>query len=165
METPAFWLADLFTVTAIAGGLRQSEAWSENQKVFQYSCRFLGCLISSSCFLSFTPLLLFKSPLVIYHRRTSTGSESFSLLVCLDLTTFALLIVFTLLETIGRKLLQNHCLRIQNVCLRLTCKNVFAEAPYCPTICPCYNCVGCSWKEVYLYPKTFIVHRATDVDE
>ena len=165
METPAFWLADLFTVTAIGGGLRQSEAWSENQKVFQYSCRFLGCLISSSCFLSFTPLLLFKSPLVIYQRRTSTGSESFSLLVFLDLTTFALLIVFTLPETIGRKLLQNHCLRIQNVCLRLTCKNVFAEAPLCPTIWPCHNCVGCSWKELYLYRKTLIVQRLTDVDE
>ena len=165
MKTPAFWLADLFTVTAIGGGLRQSEAWSENQKVFQYSCRFLGCLISSSCFLSFTPLLLFKSPLVIYQRRTSTGSESFSLLVFLDLTTFALLIVFTLPETIGRKLLQNHCLRIQNVCLRLTCKNVFAEAPLCPTIWPCHNCVGCSWKELYLYRKTLIVQRLTDVDE
>lgn len=165
MKTPSFWLADLFTVTAIGGGLRQSEAWSENQKVFQYSCRFLGCLISSSCFLSFTPLLLFKSPLVIYQRRTSTESESFSLLVCLDLTTFALLIVFTLPETIGRKLLQNHCLRIQNVCLRLTCKNVFAEAPLCPTIWPCHNCVGCSWKEVYLYRKTLIVQRLTDVDE
>ena len=34
------------------------------------------------------------------QRRKSTGSEPFSLLICLDATKFVLLSVFTLLETI-----------------------------------------------------------------
>ena len=35
----------------------------------------------------------------VFERRTSTGSEPFSLLICLDATKFVLLSVFTLIET------------------------------------------------------------------
>ena len=36
----------------------------------------------------------------VFERPTSNGSESFSLIVCLDDTKFVLFIVFTLIETI-----------------------------------------------------------------
>ena len=36
--------------------------------------------------------------------RTSTGSEAFSILICLDATKFVLLRVFTLIETICLKI-------------------------------------------------------------
>ena len=36
----------------------------------------------------------------VFERRTSTGSERFSLLVCIDATKFLLLSVFTLIESI-----------------------------------------------------------------
>ena len=36
----------------------------------------------------------------VFERRTSTGSEPFSLLICLDATKFVFLSVFTLKETI-----------------------------------------------------------------
>ena len=36
----------------------------------------------------------------VFKRRTSTGSEPFSLLICHDATKFVLLSVFTLKETI-----------------------------------------------------------------
>lgn len=36
-----------------------------------------------------------------FERRTPTGSEAFSVLICLDATKFGLLSVFTLLETTG----------------------------------------------------------------
>ena len=39
----------------------------------------------------------------VFERRTSTGSGHFSLLICLDATTFVLLSVFTLKETICPK--------------------------------------------------------------
>ena len=39
-----------------------------------------------------------------FERRTSTGSEPFSILNCLDATKFELLRVFTLIETICAKI-------------------------------------------------------------
>ena len=36
----------------------------------------------------------------VFERRTSTGSEDFSLLICLDDIKFVLLSFFTLIETI-----------------------------------------------------------------
>ena len=42
-----------------------------------------------------------------FERRTSTGSERFSLLICLDATIFVLLSVFTLIETIYPKFCTN----------------------------------------------------------
>ena len=40
----------------------------------------------------------------VFERPTSNGSESFSLIVCLDDTKFVLFIVFTLIETIWPKM-------------------------------------------------------------
>ena len=40
----------------------------------------------------------------VFERRTSTGSEPFSLLICLDATIFVLLSVLTLIETICPKI-------------------------------------------------------------
>ena len=48
----------------------------------------------------------------VSERHTSTGSEPFSLLICLDATKFVLLSVFTLIETI--------CLRIGSKCKKCT---------------------------------------------
>ena len=39
-----------------------------------------------------------------FERRTSTGSELFSLFICLDATKFVLLSVLTLIETIFRRI-------------------------------------------------------------
>jgi len=41
----------------------------------------------------------------VFERRTSTGSEVFSLIVCLDATKFVLISVFILVETIWPKIL------------------------------------------------------------
>jgi len=40
----------------------------------------------------------------VFERRTSTGSELFSLLISFDATTVVLLSVFTLIETISPKI-------------------------------------------------------------
>ena len=40
----------------------------------------------------------------VFERRTSTGSEDFSLLICLDDIKFVLLSFFTLIETIWLKI-------------------------------------------------------------
>ena len=40
----------------------------------------------------------------VFERRTSTGSEPFYLLICLDATKFVLLVVFTLIETFCPKI-------------------------------------------------------------
>ena len=47
-----------------------------------------------------SPLGLLKGVKGVFERRTPTGSESFSVLLCLDDTKFGLLSVFTLLEMI-----------------------------------------------------------------
>ena len=61
----------------------------------------------------------------VFERRTATGSKTSSLFICLDTTTFVLISVITLIETI--------CLKI---CPRTTAKNaksplpVAVETPY-----------------------------------
>ena len=55
-----------------------------------------------------------------FERRTSTGSEPFSLLICLDATKFVLLTVFTLVEMIC----PNFCSKSQLKC---------AKSPLCLT--------------------------------
>ena len=55
----------------------------------------------------------------VFERRTSIGSEPFSLLICLDATKFLLLSVFTLTETICPKFVQNHGRGVQKVYFRL----------------------------------------------
>ena len=57
----------------------------------------------------------------IFERRTSTGSEPFSLLISLDATVFVLPSGLILVETICPKLVQNHGSRVQRVHFRLTC--------------------------------------------
>ena len=49
------------------------------------------------------PVLLLNQP-IVYARRTSTGSEGFSLLICLDATKCVLICVLTLTETICPKI-------------------------------------------------------------
>ena len=64
----------------------------------------------------------------VFERPTSNGSESFSLIVCLDDTKFVLFIVFTLIETIWPKCGQNYFPRMQksNSGCGASLKNVFA---------------------------------------
>ena len=57
----------------------------------------------------------------VFERRTSTGSEHFSHLICLNATIFVLLGFFTLIETICPKILQSDSSRVQKVHFRLTC--------------------------------------------
>ena len=51
----------------------------------------------------------------VFEQRTSTGSEPFSLLICLDATKYVWLSIFTLTETnyqkIGEKLLLSNAKR------------------------------------------------------
>ena len=57
----------------------------------------------------------------VFERRTSTGSEPFSLSVCFDATKFVLLSFFTLIEMIRPIYGQNHCSRMKTGHFRLTC--------------------------------------------
>ena len=57
----------------------------------------------------------------VFGRRTSTGSDASSLLICLDATRCVLLSIFTLVETIFQKTGQNRCRRMLNVHFLLTC--------------------------------------------
>ena len=74
------------------------------------------------------PSSFFPSPAPFWHQVfcdlctsiTSTGSEAFSLLICLDATRFVLLSVFTHIKTICQKAGKNHCLRMGKVHFRLT---------------------------------------------
>ena len=58
----------------------------------------------------------------VFEQLTSTGSEPFSLLICLDATKCALLSIFTLTETnyqkIGEKLLPSNAKRPLSVDVR-----------------------------------------------
>ena len=57
----------------------------------------------------------------VFERRTSNGSESFSLIVCLDDTKFVLFRVFTLIETICPKMWAKPLPKNAKVHFRLTC--------------------------------------------
>ena len=57
----------------------------------------------------------------VFERRTSTGSEPFSILNCLDATKFVLLRVFTLIETISANICLKSRLKSAKVHVRLTC--------------------------------------------
>ena len=64
--------------------------------------------LNSGFTVSYLPLTDIRASIVklgslssdVFERRTSTGSERFSLLVCIDATKFLLLSVFTLIESI-----------------------------------------------------------------
>ena len=57
----------------------------------------------------------------VFEPRTSTGSEPFSILNCLDATKFVLLRVFTLIETICAKNCLKSRLKNAKVYVRLMC--------------------------------------------
>lgn len=57
----------------------------------------------------------------VFERPTSNGSESFSLIVCLDDTKFVLFIVFTLIETIWPKMWAKLLSKNAKVQFRLRC--------------------------------------------
>ena len=57
----------------------------------------------------------------VFERPTSNGSESFSLIVCLDDTKFVLFIVFTLIETIWPKMWAKLLSKNAEVQFRLRC--------------------------------------------
>ena len=57
----------------------------------------------------------------VFERRTPTGSEAFSLLVCFDATKFVFLSFFTLIEMICPIYGQNHSPRMKTGHFRLTC--------------------------------------------
>ena len=57
----------------------------------------------------------------VFKRRTSNGSESFPLIVCLDDTKFVLFRVFTLIETICPKMWAKPLPKNAKVHFRLTC--------------------------------------------
>ena len=57
----------------------------------------------------------------VFERRTSTGSEPFSILNCLDAIKFVLLRVFTLVETICANICLKSRLRSTKVYVRLSC--------------------------------------------
>ena len=57
----------------------------------------------------------------VFERRTSTGSEPFSILNCLEATKFVLLRVFTLIETISANICLKSRLKSAKVQVRLTC--------------------------------------------
>ena len=66
------------------------------------------------------PIVLGSLSSNVFERRTSTGSELFSLLICLDESKFVLLSAFTLIETICPEFVQNHGSSAQKVHFRLT---------------------------------------------
>ena len=72
-------------------------------------------------FLAVTNTLYIKELKQGFDRRTSTGSEPFSLFISLDATIFVLLSVLILIETIYPKIWSNHGSRGQKVHFRLTC--------------------------------------------
>ena len=57
----------------------------------------------------------------VYEGRTSTGSELFTLLICLEATKFVLLSVLLLNRQFAQEFVQNLCRRVQKVQFRLTC--------------------------------------------
>ena len=57
----------------------------------------------------------------VFEPRTSTGSEAFSILNCLDAIKFVLLRVFTLIETICANICLKSRLKSAKVHVRLTC--------------------------------------------
>ena len=71
----------------------------------------------------------------VFGRGTSTGSESFSLLICLDATKLVKLSIFTVVETICQKSwakslpkYAKHPLPVDVLCSKTF---QFAQAPYC----------------------------------
>ena len=56
----------------------------------------------------------------VLEQSTSTGSEAFSFLICLDATRFIVLSVFTHIRRFAKKLGKKHCPRMQKVHFRLT---------------------------------------------
>ena len=79
----------------------------------------------AECVMFSLPHIKFNLNSGVFERRTATGSKTSSLFICLDTTTFVLISVITLIETI--------CLKI---CPRTTAKNaksplpVAVETPY-----------------------------------
>ena len=66
--------------------------------VFVYDRADFSLIVGSQC-VGFV-LLLGSLSKDVFDQRTSTGSEDFSLVICLDAMQFVLLSFFTLIETI-----------------------------------------------------------------
>ena len=81
----------------------------------------------------------------VFERRTSTGSEAFSLFICLDANKLVLLSFFSLLKTIyprvSTKPLPNDAKIPLPVDVRRSKTLLLIKAPYCWATTP--NIVGC----------------------
>ena len=104
-------------------------------------------VLECSLWLTFYKLILGSLSSDVFERRTSTGSEVFSLLTCLDDIKFVFLSFFTVIEAIWLKICAKPPSKIKKGHFRLTC---VAQKRCCLSslLVVCLPCICCIFKSI-----------------